>query len=83
MGRKEIKFILFLLFILGLGTVLYQYGKNSCSCPEQEVIYKYIPRTPEEEMNNPVDVEDIFKTMFTETSPWIGTSRSNPVKKQS
>lgn len=81
MGRKEIKFLFILLFIIGLGMVLIDYGKKSNTCPEQPIVYKYIPRSQEEEINNPIDVEDIFKTMFTETSPWIGTSRSNPIKK--
>ncbi len=40
-------------------------------CPEQQIIYKYIPRTFEEEQEEPVYPSDIFKTMFTQQSPWI------------
>ena len=65
------------LFVL----VLVYIGRATKKCPPNNTIYKYIPRTPEEEANNPVDIEDLFKTMFSEPSPWVGTFRSNNIKK--
>lgn len=37
---------------------------------QEKIIYRYIPRTFEEEMNEPV--YDIFNTMFNQPSTWIG-----------
>lgn len=40
-------------------------------CPQNKVIYRFIPRTLEEELSAPAYVSDIFKTMFSQPSPWI------------
>lgn len=45
--------------------------KNNQQCPPPKTIYKYIPRTFEEEQNEPVYASDIFITMFSQPSPWI------------
>jgi hypothetical protein len=36
-------------------------------------IIRYIPRTLEEEQKEPVKVEKIFKSMFDQQAPWIGS----------
>jgi len=68
MNNKNI--IIFLLFI---GSVLIIIGltKRETACPKQKVVYKYIPRTFEEQQDEPVFVSDIFQTMFSQPSPWI------------
>jgi hypothetical protein len=71
LGLLGISIILLFIFI----------GRNTKKCPSNNTIYKYIPRTPEEEAKNPIDIEDIFKPMFSEPSPWVGTFRSNNIKK--
>ena len=38
---------------------------------EQKVIYKYLPRTLEEEETEPIFVSQIFSPMFTQPSVWI------------
>lgn len=45
--------------------------KTNQQCAQQQIIYKYIPRTHEEEMDEPVYPSDIFATMFSQPSPWI------------
>jgi hypothetical protein len=37
----------------------------------QNIVYKYIPRTLEEDEMSPIYVSEIFKTMFTQPSIWI------------
>ena len=39
--------------------------------PTEKIIYRYIPKTPYDEMNEEIFPSDIFKTMFTQPSPWI------------
>lgn len=47
--------------------------KSEANYPEQKVIYRYIPRTFEEDQEEPVYVSDIFNKMFTQPSPWVGS----------
>ena len=51
-------------------------------CPQPEIIYKYIPRTWEDEQNEPVYPSDIFKTMFTQQSPWIRSVEATDVRRK-
>jgi hypothetical protein len=65
--------ILIVFLFLGIMLVVIEFVKTEKKCPKQKVIYKYIPRTFEEEQNEPVYPSDIFKAMFTQPTPWIGT----------
>ncbi len=62
--------IIFLMF-LGILFLAIAITRNTQQCPPQKVIYKYIPRTFEEEQNEPVYVSDIFADMFSQPSPWM------------
>ena len=42
------------------------------SKPQKEII-RYVPRTLEEEQKEPVKAEKLFKTMFEQQTPWIGS----------
>jgi hypothetical protein len=55
-----------LLLILLIGIFLIVIDRYS----QPKIIYKYIPRTLEEESNQPVYVTDIFKSMFSEPGTW-------------
>ena len=66
------KGFLLLMLMFGLVLVIIEFIRTSQKCPTQKVIYKYIPRTFEEEQNEPIYVSDIFRTMFTQPSTWIG-----------
>ena len=46
--------------------------RASIETPKEKIVYRYIPRTFEEEQNEPVMISDIFKTMFSQPEPWIG-----------
>lgn len=58
--------------------MVIQIGQNSINnCqPQTKVIYKYIPRTFEEEQNYPVLPSEIFSAMFTQPSPWVASLHS-------
>jgi hypothetical protein len=49
---------------------------------EPEIIYRYIPRTFEDEQLNPVFVTDIFETMFSQPSPWADSVAKYDSRKQ-
>lgn len=56
--------------------------KAGLTAKEPRVIYRYIPRTFEEEQKNPILVSDIFETMFSQPSPWLQSIRTYDVRKQ-
>lgn len=47
--------------------------KSNSQFPQSptQIIYKYLPKTMDEEMDNPVYVSEIFNQMFSQPSPWI------------
>ena len=49
---------------------------------EPKVIYRYIPRTFEEEQEDPILISDIFETMFSQPSPWLQSIRTYDIRKQ-
>lgn len=65
------KHILILIIFIGLIFVIIDLVKTEHVCPPNRIIYRYIPRTLDEEIESPAFVSDIFKTMFTQPSPWI------------
>jgi hypothetical protein len=64
-------FFLILLIVGIIMLVIYFLSLNYISKSDNKIIYKYIPRSLEEEMESPVYVSDIFKTMFSQPSTWI------------
>lgn len=67
------KNILILFIFIGILCMAIALTKNEANCPEQKVIYRYIPRTFDEEQEEPVYVSDIFNKMFSQPSPWVGS----------
>ena len=64
-------FFLILLMVGIIMLVIYFLSLNYISKCDNKIIYKYIQRSLEEEMESPVYVSDIFKTMFSQPSTWI------------
>jgi len=65
------KNILVLFIFIGIIFVVIDLVKTERVCPQNKVIYRFIPRTYDEESESPAFVTDIFKTMFSQPSPWI------------
>jgi hypothetical protein len=61
------------VFLLFIGTVLItiELTYAQCTCPPPKIIYRYVPRTFDEEQDEPVYPTDIFKAMFTQPSAWM------------
>ena len=62
-----------LIFIFAIFLIVLDIGRSLKSCPKQEVIYKYIPRTFNQEQNDPVFPSTVFKDMFDKSSPWVNS----------
>lgn len=48
----------------------------------QKTVYRYIPRTFEEEQEDPNNVSEIFNEMFSQPSPWVQSIRTYDREKQ-
>lgn len=75
--------IIFLIFVgillLAVEVVRIQAGLID---KKPQIIYRYIPRTFEEEQLDPIYISDIFETMFSQPSPWVGSIRTYDKRKQ-
>jgi len=67
------RIFLFIIFVVGIIMVILDISRSYYKCPKNRTIYKFIPRTFKEEQENPADVYDIFESMFSQPSPWVGT----------
>lgn len=71
------KSILLLLLFFGSLFVIIEIMKSKHQCKPNKIIYRYVPKTFEEEQNNQPMVSDIFQTMFSQPSPWINSINSH------
>lgn len=67
------KFLIIMLIFGGILFIVINLTKNVQECPTQQIVYKYVPRTFDEEQEEPVYASDIFKTMFDQPSPWMSS----------
>ncbi len=76
------KTILFLLLFIGIILITIDVSKNTITCPKEKIIYRYVQRPFEQEAAEPVSVTDIYKTMFSQPSPWIASISNIDNRKQ-
>jgi hypothetical protein len=61
-------FIGFIFIIIYLTKIL-----TYTRCPKDKVVYRFIPRTLDDQILLPVPLDDVFSDMFTKPSPWVGS----------
>lgn len=76
------KIALLIILFIGMVLIVINIIQYEQKCPAKEIEYRYIPRTLAEEEAEPVYVSDIFKTMFSQQSPWIFSIQNLDRKKQ-
>lgn len=74
------KSIVILLWFIGIIAIVIGYINQIQQCPPPKVEYRYIPRTFEEEQNDPVKITQLFRGMFEQPSPWAAGYRLGYVK---
>lgn len=67
----EIDINLSLVLLTCIFLLIIYYHKYKEQCPPAKTIYKFIPRTFEEEQQSPVKVSDIFANMFSGSDPFF------------
>lgn len=65
------KGVLIIFLVFGIILVVAELVRVDKACPKQKIIYRYIPRTFDEEQDEPVWVSDIFRSMFTQPTAWV------------
>lgn len=63
--------LILILTFLGILSVAIGYINQLQKCPPPKIEYRYIPRTFQQDQDNPVKVTELYNTMFTEPTPWI------------
>lgn len=63
--------IISMVFFAGMIALIIGYVNQLKKCPPPKVEYRYVPRTFQEEQDNPARVTEIYQTMFHEPTPWI------------
>ena len=71
-------FIMVLLF-LAVIMIVIDVTKINYKCPPNKIIYKYIPRSFEDEQENIPPLKDIFGKMFDNPSPWVNSFTEPPM----
>jgi hypothetical protein len=61
-----------LIFVIAIVFISIGMSRSNDLSGGKETI-RYIPRSLEEEQKEPVKVEKIFKSMFDQQAPWIGS----------
>lgn len=79
-----LKTVVLILLFLGVLMIVIDVVRIKAGLVEQKpkIIYRYIPRTFEEEQLDPIYVSEIFDTMFSQESPWVGSVRTYDIRKQ-
>jgi hypothetical protein len=76
----------FLIFlIIGILLIALYFmrdsGSGSSGGGNTKIVYKYLPRSLEEEEESPVYVSEIFKAMFEQPSVWINSIKDDYLRK--
>jgi len=68
--------------IIGIICITINLVRLNLPIPETKTVYRYMPKTFEEDQNSQPFVSDLFRTMFTEHSPWINSVMDYDRRKQ-
>jgi hypothetical protein len=65
------KSIIMMIAFVGILALVIGYVNQLKQCPPPKIEYRYIPRTFEEDQNDPAKTSQVFKTMFNDPNTWV------------
>jgi hypothetical protein len=65
------KNILIIIIFFAILLIVVDLVKSEKTCPQNKIIYRFIPRTLEEEQNSPAYATDVFNVMLSQPDPLI------------
>jgi hypothetical protein len=71
MLKELITTLLVVCVMCGIVCITINLVKLNYPEPKKEVIYRYIPKTFDEQQKDLPNVSEVFKSMFTEQTPWV------------
>lgn len=74
------KAIIIVFLFSGIIAIIIGYINQIKVCAPSPIEYRYIPRTFEDEQNDPVRVSKLFRNLFEEPSPWLQGHRLGYIK---
>ena len=74
------KSIVVLISFIGILAIVIGYINQIKVNPVPPVEFRYIPRSFEDEQNDPVKVTTLFKNMFEDSSVWVAGFRQGYVR---
>lgn len=80
--RELFATITIICLICGIVCVTINLTKLNTTKLDTKIIYRYIPKTFDEEQREQPYVSDLFKTMFTEQTPWVNSILDYDKRKQ-
>lgn len=66
------KSLILILMMTGVILIAVGYIKTNQFCPPPKIEYRYVPRTFEQEQNNPIPIMSVHGKMFKKSSPFEG-----------
>lgn len=78
------KALVIIIIFVGLMMIIIDVARINAGLVDKEpkIIYRYVPRTFEEEELSPVYVTDIFGVMFSSPDSWLTSIKSYDERKQ-
>jgi hypothetical protein len=74
--------IIITCFICGIVFITINLTRLNTPAPKTQIIYRYMPKTFEQEQNEQPFVSEIFKTLFTDQTPWVNSIMDYDRRKQ-
>lgn len=68
------KLLVIAMLVVGVTMVLNGYYRANLTTPPPHIIYRFLPRSLEEDSSNPAKVSDIFAKMFSDSNPDVYSS---------
>jgi hypothetical protein len=65
------KHLVYFLILFGILLITINLVGMYKKCPTEKILYRYIPRTFEEEQNSPIPVTELFADLFNQPDMWV------------
>ena len=74
----NVRILIIIILLMAFAFILIDITKMYYKCPPNKIEYRYVPRSFNDEQNNPVPLKNIFGKMFNNPSPWVNSFTEVP-----
>ena len=69
--------IAILILVIGIIFLIVGYNKTTHNCPPPRIQYRFLPRAFYDEQINPINLENLFGSMFKGQDSWLNRNQNN------